>query len=39
MSQPLLWGAPRLVASPAIESVTAVPKVGGLDHYYLRLAA
>lgn len=30
---------PRLVESPAMRKVTAVPKVGGLHHYYTRLAA
>lgn len=30
---------PRLVESPAMRKVTAVSKVGGLHHYYTRLAA
>ena len=30
---------PRLVESPAIGSVTVVPNVGGLHHFYARLAA
>ena len=30
---------PRPVESPAMGRVTAVPKVGGLHHYYTRLAA
>ena len=30
---------PRLVESPAMGRVTAVPKVGGLHQYYTRLAA
>ena len=30
---------PRLVESPGMGIVTAVPKVGGLHHYYTRLAA